>query len=120
MQGGTEWLIDAMGCRAATLASLPHVRNLLAQVVADLRLTVLAELDHQFEAPPGITAMRLLAESHLALHTFPESGVCTLNLYCCSPRPAYDWRFVLEHHLGASAVAVRHVERGYAPDRISE
>ncbi|MEH6459771.1 adenosylmethionine decarboxylase [Chitinimonas sp. JJ19] len=43
---------------------------------------------HQFPAsaagPGGITGVVLLAESHLALHTWPERGGVTLDVYVCN------------------------------------
>ena len=35
-------------------------------------------------APAGVTGVVLLAESHLALHTWPELGVVTLDVYVCN------------------------------------
>jgi S-adenosylmethionine/arginine decarboxylase-like enzyme len=55
--------------------------------------------------------MYLLAESHLTIHTFPESGIATLNLYCCTPRSALDWHTLLAP-LGAARVTVRELVRG--------
>ena len=63
-------------------------------------------------APGGITALCLLTESHLSLHTYPEKGVATINLYCCRPRPAWDWERRLRELLGARQVSVRLAVRG--------
>jgi spermidine synthase len=34
--------------------------------------------------PGGVTGTVLLAESHLALHTWPESGSVTVDVYVCN------------------------------------
>ncbi|MEY2687192.1 MAG: hypothetical protein RL375_1390, partial [Pseudomonadota bacterium] len=47
-------------------------------------LTAVGELFHVFPAPGGVTGMVLLAESHLAVHTWPERGVVTLDVYVCN------------------------------------
>jgi S-adenosylmethionine/arginine decarboxylase-like enzyme len=44
---------------------------------------------HQFagsstDQPGGVTGVVLLAESHLALHTWPELGAVTLDVYVCN------------------------------------
>jgi S-adenosylmethionine decarboxylase len=57
--------------------------------------------------------MVLLAESHLALHTFPEHESLTLNLFCCRPREEWDFAEGLARHVGAAEVRVRRVEREY-------
>lgn len=115
MNGGTEWLIDAFDCAPARLASRADINALLVDAIAQLQLTAVAHVEHQFPDPPGITAMVLLAESHVTIHTFPESGVATLNLYCCAPsavHQSFDWLAFCARHLGASAVNVIVANRG--------
>jgi S-adenosylmethionine decarboxylase len=36
------------------------------------------------DAPVGITGVVLLAESHLTVHTWPEIGAVTLDVYVCN------------------------------------
>ncbi|AFM54845.1 S-adenosylmethionine decarboxylase [Croceibacter phage P2559S] len=45
--------------------------------------TVLNEVEHKFE-PQGYTGLWLLAESHFAIHTFPEQGYTYIELSSCS------------------------------------
>ena len=47
-------------------------------------LTVVGELFHPFPAPGGVTGVVLLAESHLAVHTWPEQAAVTLDVYVCN------------------------------------
>ena len=58
--------------------------------------------------------MVLLAESHLTVHTFPEHGSLCLNLFCCTPRPEWDYAGRLRELLGAEGVEVRALDRPYA------
>lgn len=39
--------------------------------------------DHQGQ-PGGVTGTVLLAESHLAIHTWPETGCVTIDVYVCN------------------------------------
>ena len=117
---GTEWLIEACGCAPGALADLDTVRSLFDAVIADLALRPVGDaLWHRFPEPGGITGVRVLAESHLACHTFPEHGSICLNLFCCAPRPSWDFDGELRRRLGASTVRVRRIERAYtaAPER---
>ena len=59
-----------------------------------------------------MTGLYLLSESHLACHTFPETGLATFNLYCCRPRPAFEWEERLRQLLCATRVALKTVTRG--------
>jgi S-adenosylmethionine decarboxylase len=115
MHGGIEWLVDALGCAPARLRDRAAVVALLDRIVAEMQLHVVSTAVHVFGGHAGVTAMYLLAESHLTIHTFPESGVATLNAYCCVPRPAARWRELLGEALGAREVTVREQMRGAAP-----
>jgi len=57
--------------------------------------------------------MLLLAESHLTVHTFPEHRSLCLNLFCCTPRPAWPFAERLAEAVGAERVSVRHLSREY-------
>jgi S-adenosylmethionine/arginine decarboxylase-like enzyme len=65
-----------------------------------------------FPGAGGVTALYLLAESHLTIHTFPETGAATLNAYCCRPRAAAPWRALFGELLGAREVTATEHARG--------
>ncbi|HWO01625.1 MAG TPA: S-adenosylmethionine decarboxylase [Blastocatellia bacterium] len=113
MNVGTEWLIEAEGCSAELLRDVEPVRSLCEEVITDLGLRVVGNsMWHQFPQPGGVTGLYLLTESHLACHTFPETGLATFNLYCCRPRQPFAWDERLRALLGASRVTVRTAARG--------
>jgi S-adenosylmethionine decarboxylase len=117
---GLEWLIEAHGCDGAALAHLPKLRALFADIVAALALCPVGDaVWHQFPKTGGITGLCLLAESHLACHTFPEYGSICLNLFCCQPRPEWEFAAYLEREFGATSVNVRRIERPYTHERES-
>lgn len=117
MKVGTEHLVDAGGCRADALSDLATVRELLELVVERLELRVVGEPAwHAFPPvngqPGGVTGLYLLTESHLSVHTYPEHGTATINLYCCRPRAAFPWEAELARAFGAARVVVRTIARG--------
>jgi S-adenosylmethionine decarboxylase len=113
MNVGTEWIVDAEGCAAESLSDAGLVLRLCRQVIADLELKVVGEpMLHQFPEPGGVTALFLLKESHLACHTYPETGTATFNLYCCRERPEWPWEQHLSQKLSAARVTVRVATRG--------
>ena len=117
---GTEWVVDAAGCRADALRDVELLRATLGRIVTELNLQPLGEaVWHQFPEPGGVTGLVMLTESHLTCHTYPEYETATFNLYCCRSRPAWPWRERLAEMLGAKSVNVRVVERGSAA-RLSE
>ena len=111
---GCEWLIEAHGCDAASLADARKLRTLFDRLIAALDLHPVGEpAFHQFPAPGGITGFSLLAESHVAVHTFPEYGSLCLNVFCCRERPDCDFDACLRETLSAGVVSVRKLDRPY-------
>ena len=113
---GVEWVVEAFGCDAGRLTSVASMAGLLDEMIDALALRPVAPaLWHRFPAPGGVTGLVLLAESHLAVHTFPEHGSLCLNLFCCAPRGEWTWADGLARHVGAGRVNVRQLARRYAP-----
>lgn len=119
MEIGTEWLVEAGGCRESALKDPELLATLFARVIEELGLKPLHEpMFHVFPEPGGVTGFVMLTESHLACHTYPEHGVAAINLYCCNARPAWQWRERLAEMLGATDVRVRIVERAMAHEMV--
>jgi S-adenosylmethionine decarboxylase len=112
-QHGVEWVVEAGGCDPRRLADKSVLEALFARAVRELELiAVHPGLWHVFPEPGGVTGMLLLQESHLTVHTFPETGYAALNLFCCRPRPRWDFEARLRELLGATRVTVRELPRG--------
>ena len=64
-----------------------HVADALRRLCVDATqaagLTPVGECFHQFD-PQGVTGVVLLAESHLAIHTWPETGFVSIDVYVCN------------------------------------
>jgi S-adenosylmethionine decarboxylase len=113
---GREWIIDAYGCDPAALRDRARLAILFDRLTADLHLTAVTDpVWHTFPPPGGITGFVVLAESHLACHTFPEFGSICVNVFSCRPRDEINAANVMRELLGATHTVVRTVERTYAP-----
>ena len=112
---GCEWIVEAQGCTEAALRDPVLLKTLFEDLIRGMALhPVEPTVWHQFPDPGGITGLCLLAESHLACHTFPEYGSLCLNVFCCRSRDDFDFESCLKQSFGDSvAVRVRKLQRAY-------
>ncbi len=71
----------------ALMTEPAHLARTCHDAVGLASLSGVAELMHRFgpaDGQSGITGVVLLAESHLAVHTWPELGGVTLDVYVCN------------------------------------
>lgn len=82
---GIHLLGEWYGCdsSAAALKNASALRLICMAVTRASGLQIVGDAFHQFE-PYGVTGMVLLAESHLAIHTWPETGFVTVDIYVCN------------------------------------
>ena len=82
---GIHLLGEWYGCPANTpeFTRADALRALCIKSSTDAGLTVVGDRFHQFE-PQGVTGTVLLAESHLAIHTWPEHGFVSVDVYVCN------------------------------------
>jgi S-adenosylmethionine decarboxylase len=89
---GLHLTADLRGCASAqaALTDPAALRRLCLDAVTGAGLLAVGELFHCFPpapqcvGPSGITGVVLLAESHLAVHTWPETAAVTLDAYVCN------------------------------------
>lgn len=83
---GLHLTADLHGCdRVLPVMTDPQaLRALCLLAVAAAGLRPVGELFHRFPPPGGVTGVVLLAESHVAVHTWPELGAVTLDVYVCN------------------------------------
>jgi spermidine synthase/S-adenosylmethionine decarboxylase len=86
---GLHLIADLHDCRCEPrlLSDAGALRELCLVVCSTPGLTPVGQIFHQFgsaEQPAGATGAVVLAESHLAIHTWPELGSVTLDLYVCN------------------------------------
>lgn len=82
---GLHVIANLNHCRGGTrhLADADTLRRFCIDSISRSGLTVVGELFHQFEGG-GVTGALVLAESHLAIHTWPELKSVTVDIYVCN------------------------------------
>lgn len=111
---GTHCILELHGCPFELLDGESFVRDALADASRQGMSTLLNLTSHRF-APHGVTALALLAESHISAHTWPEHGYVALDVFTCGEkaRPMDACAFLVER-FQASEYALKELPRGAA------
>lgn len=71
-------------CDRRYLVDLARLRAECIAFCSDAGLEVVGDTFYQFGGAGGVTGTVLLAESHFAIHTWPETSSVTLDVYVCN------------------------------------
>lgn len=80
---GRHGLLDLYGCDAALLADCAFLENTLRRAAQTCGATILFSHFHPFGEGAGVTGVLLLAESHISIHTWPETGFAAVDMFLC-------------------------------------
>jgi S-adenosylmethionine decarboxylase len=73
-------------------------------------MTVITTSSHKF-SPHGVTAMVMLSESHVSIHTWPEYGYAAIDIYTCGKNPEKVYEELMKI-LPVKKSKVKIIERG--------
>lgn len=109
---GTHLIVDAWESPAGLLDDPEAIRHALTDAVSAGGATLIDLSIHQFR-PYGVTATATLAESHIAIHTWPEYGYFAADLFFCGSGDPYRAMDALNQSLQAKRFQVRELKRGF-------
>ncbi|HBB34864.1 MAG TPA: adenosylmethionine decarboxylase [Cyanobacteria bacterium UBA8803] len=111
-QVGTHLVVDAWEAPQDLLNDPEGIRRALIDAISAGEATLIDLCVHQF-SPHGVTATATLAESHIAIHTWPEHGYFAADLFFCgSGQPKLAMK-ILQTALKAKQVRMREIDRGF-------
>jgi S-adenosylmethionine decarboxylase len=109
-QPGLHVLLDLFG--AQNLADQAGVESALRAAAEACGATVLDIKLHQFGEGCGVTGVALLAESHISIHTWPETGFAAVDIFMCG---ACDSRLAvapLRDYFAPGRIDIKTIARG--------
>ena len=77
-----HFLLELYGCDYEKLDDESFLRCTLNNAAKIAKAKVLNLISNKFE-PQGVTAIALLAESHISIHTWPESRYSAVDIFTC-------------------------------------
>ncbi|WP_303674461.1 adenosylmethionine decarboxylase [Vampirovibrio chlorellavorus] len=109
---GRHLLVEFYGCQPETLDSVTAIETHMNAAALACGATIVQSTFHRFQ-PWGVSGVVVIAESHLAIHTWPEHGYASVDLYTCGahiePLVAYEH---LRLMLDARQTEVQQILRG--------
>jgi S-adenosylmethionine decarboxylase len=112
---GRHLIAEFYGCNPDVLDDTERIRTAMLSAASAVGATVVGEVFHHF-APQGVSGSVVIAESHLSIHTWPETGYVAVDIYTCGgldPRPGFRHLAVA---LGAPSCRVQEIVRGLPED----
>jgi S-adenosylmethionine decarboxylase len=79
---GKHCILELYDCDSARLDDEPFLRSAITNAALRAGATLLNLISHRFQ-PHGVTGLALLAESHISIHTWPESGYAAVDVFTC-------------------------------------
>ena len=77
-----HFLLELYGCNFEKLNDESFLRCSLTNASKLAKARILNLISNKFE-PQGVTAIALLAESHLSIHTWPEACYSAVDVFTC-------------------------------------
>ena len=112
---GRHLLAEFYGCDERVLGDIEKIRNHMLTAAGTIGAVVMGETFHRF-TPRGVSGAVVISESHLAIHTWPESGYVAIDIYTCGgldPNPAVR---ELANSFGTKRYRVQEILRGLPED----
>ncbi len=104
-------LLELYKCDYEKLNDESFLRCSLNRAAKFAKATILNLISNKFE-PQGVTAIALLAESHISIHTWPESNYSAVDIFTCGCNmlPELASQYLIET-LKAEEHSLRVIER---------
>jgi S-adenosylmethionine decarboxylase len=111
---GTHIVCELSGCDPSALTDVDAVREMMIGAAKASRATIMEVAFHRFE-PQGVSGVVVLAESHISIHTWPETGYAAMDFYTCGDHtdPWLAAEFAAKA-LSAKTMQTTEVKRGIA------
>lgn len=116
---GRQILVEFYDCNRTVLNDEDLIREILLEGVRRSQATIVSDTFHTF-SPHGVSGVVVIAESHVAIHTWPEHGYAAVDIFTCG-ETIDPWviQKYLEESFGAGNVSSMEMKRGLFPERVA-
>lgn len=114
---GQHVLAEFFECDPNILNNLNLVEKLMVEAALECGATIVQKCFHMFN-PYGVSGVVIIAESHLAIHTWPELGYAAVDLFTCGdkcdPKVSYEY---LRKMFNSTNASYTELKRGIVDEK---
>lgn len=110
---GRQLLAEFIYCSSNALNNKKALDQILEEGIRESGLTLISISGKQFH-PIGVTSIAVISESHIAIHTYPEAGHASVDIFTCAngAKNVNNLLMYLKKELKPKSVKVMEVQRG--------
>ncbi len=79
---GRQILVEYYDCDQSKLNDVSYIETALIQAAKSSKATLVSQNFHKF-SPYGVSGVIVIAESHIAIHTWPEYNYAAVDIFTC-------------------------------------
>ncbi|MBP7211967.1 S-adenosylmethionine decarboxylase proenzyme [bacterium] len=117
MHLGQHVLAEFFECDPNILNNVELVEKLMLNAALECGATIVQKCFHMFN-PYGVSGVVIIAESHLAIHTWPELGYAAVDLFTCGdkcdPKVSYEY---LKKMFNSQNASFTELQRGIIDEK---
>lgn len=100
-------LIELYGCTNFEL----NYKLVMSEMAVKTKSKPLEYIEHDYK-PFGKTALLIISESHISIHTYPEYGYISCDIYTCGKTTPYLALEVIKKYFKPKYILINEIQRG--------
>jgi S-adenosylmethionine decarboxylase len=108
---GRHFLAEFYNCSREILDDKDKISDVMTKAVEASKATIIKPFFHKF-SPQGISGIIVIAESHLAIHTWPEFGFAAVDLFSCGDFDFTETLRFIRDNLNSEKYSILSIKRG--------
>lgn len=117
---GRHMIAELWECEEDKLNDVQFVEQMMVNAALESGAEIREVAFHKF-TPQGVSGVVIISESHLTIHSFPEHGYASVDVYTCGdridPKEATDW---ITKELGSKKREIVNIPRGLGSIHIED
>ncbi|GIN60183.1 S-adenosylmethionine decarboxylase proenzyme [Robertmurraya siralis] len=116
---GRHVISELWGCDFEKLNDIEQIERIFADAALKSGAEIREVAFHKF-APQGVSGVVIISESHLTIHSFPEHGYASIDVYTCGEMDPNIAANYIAEALGAKTRENIELPRGMGPVQVKQ